>query len=321
MKILIAEDQYVSALFLRRTLERMGHEVTVVGDGEAAWEAVRGGDVPLLISDWMMPKLDGPGLCRRIREAGGDPYTYIILLTSRESREDKLEGLRAGADDFLIKPPDADELAVRLEIAGRIINVHQVLAQKNVRLSELATIDELTQLKNRRRFNEDLEHHVTLSIRGGMPLSLIILDVDRFKQYNDTFGHPAGDEVLRGVSASLRACVREHDLVARFGGEEFVVLLPSTDADTALVVAERIRAAIAARTWPFGTVSASLGVATAHSERAESLASLVDQADQALYRAKRAGRDRVAHYQEGADLSGEPLHEWDLATSTNPPTA
>ena len=131
MRILIAEDQYTSALFLRRTLERMGHEVTVAGDGEEAWDLIRGGDVPLLISDWMMPKLDGPGLCRRIRSAGGDRYTYTILLTSRESREDKLEGLRAGADDFLTKPPDPDELAVRLEIAGRILAVHEVLREES----------------------------------------------------------------------------------------------------------------------------------------------------------------------------------------------
>ena len=108
----------------------MGHEVTVAGDGEEAWEIIRGGNVPLLISDWMMPKLDGPGLCRRIRDARGDLYTYIILLTSRESREDKLEGLRAGADDFLTKPPDPDELAVRLEIAGRIIDVHEVAREE-----------------------------------------------------------------------------------------------------------------------------------------------------------------------------------------------
>ena len=299
----------------------MGHEVTVAGDGEEAWEIVRGGDVPLLISDWMMPKLDGPGLCRRIRDAGGDLYTYIILLTSRESREDKLEGLRAGADDFLTKPPDPDELAVRLEIAGRIIDVHEVLAQKNARLAELATIDELTQLKNRRRFNEDLEHHVALSIRGGTPLSLVLLDVDRFKQYNDTFGHPAGDEVLRGVSATLRACVREHDMVARFGGEEFVVLLPSTDADTALAVAERLRAAIASRTWPLGAVTASFGVATADPSHPVSAASLVEQADQALYRAKRAGRDRVVHDRDGVDIASEPRQTMALAASTCSSTA
>jgi len=232
-----------------------------------------------------------------------------------------LEGLRAGADDFLIKPPDADELAVRLEIAGRIINVHEVLAQKNLRLAELATVDELTQLKNRRRFNEDLEHHVALSTRGGTPLSLVLLDVDRFKQYNDTFGHPAGDEVLRGVSASLRAGLREHDMVARFGGEEFVVLLPSTDADTAVMVSERLRAAIAARTWPFGTVTASFGIATDHPARAESAVSLVERADQALYRAKRAGRDRVAHSREGPNIASEPRQFKTLAASTDSPTA
>lgn len=298
----------------------MGHEVTVACDGEAAWEIVQGGDVPLLISDWMMPNLDGPGLCRRIRDAGGDLYTYIILLTSRESREDKLEGLRAGADDFLTKPPDPDELAVRLEIAGRIINVHEVLAQKNLRLAELATIDELTQLKNRRRFNEDLEHHVALSCRGGMPLSLILLDVDRFKQYNDIYGHPAGDEALRGVSASLRTFVREHDMVARFGGEEFVVLLPSTDADTALVVAERLRAEIAARTWPFGAVTASFGVATAHPADAESVSTLVESADQALYHAKRAGHNRVVHDREEANLASKPLQSSPFLSSTTSST-
>jgi diguanylate cyclase (GGDEF)-like protein len=321
MKILIAEDQCASALLLRRTLERMGHEVTVAGDGEEAWEIIRGGNVPLLISDWMMPKLDGPGLCRRIRDARGDLYTYIILLTSRESREDKLEGLRAGADDFLTKPPDPDELAVRLEIAGRIIDVHEVLAKKNARLAELATIDELTQLKNRRRFNEDLEHHVTLSIRGATPLSLILMDVDRFKQYNDTFGHPAGDEVLRGMSATLRTFVREHDLVARFGGEEFVVLLPSTDAETALAVAERLRAAIASRPWPLGTVTASFGVATADASHPASPASLVEQADQALYRAKRAGRDRVVHAREEVDVASKPRQTMALPASTCSNTA
>jgi diguanylate cyclase (GGDEF)-like protein len=236
-------------------------------------------------------------------------------LTSRESREDKLEGLRAGADDFLIKPPDPDELAVRLEIAGRILNVHEVLAEKNRRLAELATIDELTQLWNRRRFNEDLEQQVAISTRAGTPLSLILLDVDRFKQYNDTYGHPAGDEVLRGVSATLRACVREHDMVARFGGEEFAVLLPTTDADAALVVAERLRAAIAARPWPLGTVTASFGVATARPARAESAARLVEQADQALYRAKRAGRNRVAHDREADAIASEPRQTPALAAS------
>src|SRR5271156_973086 len=148
MKILIAEDQPTAALFLRRTIEKMGHEATVAPDGEAAWRMIREGDVPLLISDWMMPYLDGPELCRRLRAATDDRYIYIILLTSLDRREDRLNGLRAGADDFLTKPPDPDELAVRLEIAERIIAMHDQLARQNARLAELATTDELTGVKN-----------------------------------------------------------------------------------------------------------------------------------------------------------------------------
>ena len=157
---------------------------------------------------------------------------------------------------------------------------------------------------------------MTLSIRGATPLSLILMDVDRFKQYNDTFGHPAGDEVLRGVSSTLRAYVREHDLVARFGGEEFVVLLPSTDADTAVAVAERLRAAIASRPWPLGNVTASFGVATADPSHPVSPASLLEQADQALYRAKRAGRDRVVHDRDGVDLRASPRPDQGHPTAT-----
>ena len=166
---------------------------------------MQSGQAPLLISDWMMPLVDGPELCRRIRSAAGDHYTYIILLTSRDRREDRLEGLRAGADDFLIKPPDPDELTVRLEIAERILKVHAQLARQNERLAELAAVDELTGTKNRRRFREDLELLFAQAERLGSPLSLIMLDLDQFKAYNDTFGHPAGDEILRllGVDPSL----------------------------------------------------------------------------------------------------------------------
>ena len=204
MKILIAEDQAPSALHLRRTLERLGHEATVAPDGEQAWRIVQSGLAPLLISDWMMPLVDGPELCRRIRSAALEQYTYIILLTSRDRKEDRLEGLRAGADDFLTKPPDPDELTVRLEIAERILKVHAQLARQNERLVELAAVDELTGTKNRRRFREDLELLFAQAERLGSPLSLIMLDLDHFKEYNDTFGHPAGDEILRRLGSTLR---------------------------------------------------------------------------------------------------------------------
>jgi two-component system chemotaxis response regulator CheY len=294
MKILIAEDQPVSAFYLRRTLEKLGHQPELAPDGEAAWRMLRDGHIPLLISDWMMPNVDGPQLCRRVRDARSERYIYIILLTSRDRHEDRVEGLRAGADDFLTKPPDPDELAVRLEIAERILAVHDQLARQNALLAELASTDELTGVKNRRRFREDLEMLFAQADRQNFPLSLILLDIDHFKQYNDTFGHPAGDRVLQQVGATLRASLRSQDVVARYGGEEFVVILPGTGAAGAVEAAERLRMAIAGRDWPLRPVTASFGAATSGLDTPDA-ATLVDRADRALYLSKEAGRNRTIH--------------------------
>ena len=299
MKILIAEDQAPSALFLRRALEKLGYEVSTARDGEDAWRQAGASTFPVVISDWVMPEMDGLDLCRRIRARTGGPYTYVILLTSKDRRRDRLEGLRAGADDFLTKPTDPEELAVRLEIARRILAVHEELRRQNDRLAELAAYDELTGVKNRRRFREDLEMHFALASRKGDPLSLVMLDVDHFKQFNDAFGHPAGDDVLREVAATLREATRGQDVVARYGGEEFVVLLPSTDGEEALVTAERLRGRIAERGWPLREVTASLGVATTGADVADASA-LTEAADRALYRAKRAGRNQCRHALEAA---------------------
>ena len=195
----------------------------------------------------------------------------------------------------MTKPPDSDELAIRLEIAERILKVHQRLAHQNDLLAELATVDELTGTKNRRRFREDLELLFGQADRLASPLSVIMLDLDHFKQYNDSFGHPAGDEVLHETGSILRVAVRGHDVVARYGGEEFVVLLPATDTVEAIEVAERLRSAIASRPWSHRRVTASLGVATADPTTADA-ATLVDQADYALYRSKQAGRNQVTHF-------------------------
>jgi len=298
LKILVAEDQAIAALVLRRTLEKLGHEVTVAPNGEEAWQIIQRGDGPsILISDWMMPGLDGPELCRRIRAQGGLNYTYVILLTARDRRSDRIEGLRAGADDFLVKPPDADELAVRLEIARRILGVQAELVRLNRTLEGLATTDSLTGLSNRRQFDAALGTAFSFAQRQKIPLSLLIIDVDHFKSYNDEFGHTAGDEILRTVAAILRDGMREHDTVARYGGEEFAVLMPATNALDCRNPAERLRTAVADYHWPFRPVTVSIGAAST-STATPSVSALVEAADQALYRSKRAGRNRLTHFDQ-----------------------
>lgn len=181
---------------------------------------------------------------------------------------------------------------MRLEVAARILAVHDALAQRNARLAELASIDELTGVKNRRRFSEDMEMLHAVASRQGTPLSVVMADVDHFKQFNDSFGHPAGDTVLRDVSAVLRENVRAQDVVARYGGEEFVVLLPATDLVDGLMLDEGLRDRVAGFDWPLRPITISLGVATAGTEHSGP-DSLIEAADRALYRAKRSGRNRA----------------------------
>jgi diguanylate cyclase (GGDEF)-like protein len=315
LDILIAEDDRGSALKLSRALEKMGHSVDAVGDGTEAWRRVCDRGVSLLISDWEMPEMDGPELCRRIRARSDALYTYIILLTARDSRDDRLAGLQAGADDFLTKPLDASELVARLNIARRILSMQEqlrahaaqlaelhealacqnaVLEQQNARLAARAVTDGLTGLSNRRHFDEALRTALSFARRHDQPLSLVLLDVDHFKSYNDAFGHLAGDEVLCAVAEILQSHARVHDVAARYGGEEFALVLPATDAAGARSLAERLRTAIASRPWPRRQVTASLGLATTTATGADALR-MIAEADLALYASKARGRDRVTH--------------------------
>jgi len=490
MRTLIVEDSSGAALILRRTLEKIGYEVTVATDGMEAWELLQRETFPLVISDWMMPRMDGRALCRRIRAREGVPYTYVILLTSRSNREDRLEGLGSGADDFLAKPMGHGELFARLEIARRILTmqeemgtlnarldtqnqelgervswlgaanhrfselfaglpvacysydaegsihewnraavelfglgpeetsqqriwdifaeegaeaqarniesqkrtIQRVLAGEelagvevtrrgrdgsplhllsstlplrasdgritglisanaditerraleervaeqlwqvtalnealgrrqdelaqansqlelangqlelaNARLEELATCDGLTGLKNHRFLQGILQSSFSFARRHSLPVSLVMLDVDNFKAYNDTFGHPAGDAVLRQVALLLQAGVRDHDIVARYGGEEFAVLLPATAQGEALIVANRLHESVASFAWTGRPVRVSVGVSTcdpASPPLARAPGELVDEADAALYRSKQQGRNRVTHSRE-----------------------
>ena len=472
MRVLIAEDDTVSALVLRRALERLGHEVVVAADGAAAWDALNKEGFRLLITDWMMPETDGIELCRRIRARGG-PYVYVILLTAKGSREDRLEGIEAGADDFLVKPLDVEELASTLSVAQRILQMeeelyeraddlrkardevsdgkqliedtmvylqaanqqfeelfegmpaacitfdadgriqrwnrdcehlfgHQTfevmmsslgevfpwwqssaqaadtmerllrgerteglewvhtasdgselhllcntiplrgpnqtvrggisasidisdrkalenalaqqlqranslnleletkqreLADLNKLLADQATTDGLTGLRNHRHFRAVLEDAFSKARSTGQSLSVVLLDVDFFKKYNDSFGHPAGDEVLCAVAKLLSRGARANDVVARYGGEEFVLVLPGAGRFAAMKTAERLRSAIAEHTWSLRPVTASFGAATVTQSTASS-SEIVDLADQALYASKAAGRNRVTHYDD-----------------------
>jgi diguanylate cyclase (GGDEF)-like protein len=311
LTILIADGDGAASSRMRRMVEGLDHEVLVAADGDEAWQFLQDHRVHVVISDWIIPGLDGPGLCRRVRGRVGSAYTYFILVTGRGGAEDWHEGLAAGADDFLVKPPDIGELAARLAMARRIVamqgeqreraaqveRMHAALRSQNAELARLARTDELTGLCNRRELGEVLRLALALVAREGRPTSLILLDLDDFKAYNDRFGHPAGNEVLRRVAAVLRGQLREHDVAARYGGDEFAVLLSGVDADEARSLAEQVRSSIQSAHWPLRPVTASVGIATASPGRPAS-ASPVEEADEALYRAKKAGRNRVVHHEE-----------------------
>jgi two-component system cell cycle response regulator len=447
MRVLIAEDSVVARKLLERNLQQMGYEVVAAEDGAKAWEAYQHAPTPIVITDWEMPHMNGIELCRAIRQHPSEHYTYLMMLTARGQKEDKLQALEAGADAFLSKPLDIAELRANLRVAERILkaeadlqaqkqqlqdlneelasqneqlqhsyrliehanrrfselfenipvacftvdlegnihewnlaaqqlygytkeevlfqpfyakvfkgasasrlhemlqrvlqggvligiesedydsegNLHYVLRSAfpirnlnrevvgaivavvdvtyrveyenqlkalNQKLQSLAVTDGLTGLHNHRAFQDYLEEQFQTAMRNKQPLALILMDVDHFKQYNDTYGHQAGDEVLRQVAQILQTNVREGDFVARYGGEEFVVVLPRTDLESAVAVAERLRRAIESAEWSLRPVTGSFGVASIRPDM-ETRQELIEAADQALYQAKKNGRNRV----------------------------
>jgi two-component system, cell cycle response regulator len=304
MKILIADDSPTPRLMLQRELEGLGHECIVACDGTEAWEMFQGSSVDVVISDWMMPGMDGDELCRRVRADTSAPYAYFILHTSLEDLKHVVQGMQAGADDYLTKPFQLDQLATRLIAADRITALHRQLASQQTELKRLNEMlfqdsrhDRLTGLGNRRRMDEDLARFADLSRRYDYQLAVVLFDVDRFKQYNDTAGHAAGDEVLRSVATTLAEQCRGGDSAYRYGGEELLVAFPEQNLDNGTIAAERMRMAIEALGIPHpgltppGVVTVSGGVACLGPD--ETVASLLSRADTALYRAKRDGRNRI----------------------------
>lgn len=292
MKILVADDSRVSRHLLTSIVQRWGYEVVSTPDGKGAWEILAGPEAPrIAILDWMMPGLTGPEVCRMVRANGVAPYVYLLLLTSRTQKEDVIEGLASGADDYVLKPFDHQELNVRLRAGRRIIDLQDALLGAQSALRHQANHDSLTGVKNRRRITELLEE----SDSWPGPLTVIMLDLDRFKLVNDTFGHAMGDAVLSTAAQCVLRELGDGDELGRYGGEEFVILT-RRPLDEVAAFAERIRLAIAdgARrneALPMA-VTASFGVASrVGRELAGSF--LLRQADSALYEAKRGGRDRV----------------------------
>jgi two-component system, cell cycle response regulator len=293
MKVLIAEDDTISRKLMKNILARSGYDVVISRNGQEAWDILQGNDRPyLVISDWMMPKVSGVDLCRKIRSADWPRYIYFIITTTKGQKENVIEGLEAGADDYIIKPFDPEELKYRAKIGERI------LALEN-RIMQLACSDPLTDVLNRRAFFERLEEEIQRTFRDGSDLAVILTDIDKFKKINDQFGHQVGDYVLQHFARELKACSRPYDFVGRYGGEEFVVGLPDTDSLTGRIAAERVRKRIASLklvlpdTQQTIGLTASFGVATIGDVSDNHAAQIVAQADKAMYQAKQNGRNRV----------------------------
>jgi diguanylate cyclase (GGDEF)-like protein len=296
-RILVADDDASTRLLLRRALERAGYEVLEAVDGNQAWELLtRGAPPQLAILDWMMPQIEGLELCRRLRSLPGEAYVYLILLSARDRKADLLAGLHAGADDYLAKPFDRHELEARLLVGQRIVAMQAELQQAKQQLWLLATHDSLTGVWNRRGILEILQRELVRNVRRPEePVSVLLIDVDHFKAINDTWGHAAGDRVLAEVAGQLADQVRTYDAVGRYGGEEFLVVLPGTDAYQAQAVGERLRRAVASGALLGGQirVGVSIGVACSSPLGGDTPADILGRADDALYRAKRQGRNRV----------------------------
>jgi two-component system cell cycle response regulator len=309
MRILVAEDDGLSRVLLERTLEKAGYEVTAVDNGNRALVELCGEDPPrMALLDWMMPEMDGVEVCRAVRKEKERAYSYLILLSSKESKQEIVEGLESGADDYLTKPFDAEELKARLRAGERILELEDRLVEARESMRFQATHDRLTSLWNRGVIVELLSREVHRSRREKNCTVVMLCDLDHFKKVNDTYGHAAGDDVLREVSRRLHSAVRSYDMVGRYGGEEFLVVLNKCDPASALARAENLREAVGSRPVKISgnplTVTMSVGLALSSEFSGVDVDEIIHRADMALYAAKTAGRNCV---RKGQPSSEEPL--------------
>ena len=296
--VLVAEDDALYRRALQHILGRNGYTVRLVGDGSEAWRQAQMPHPPrLLILDWMMPGLSGPEVCRRLRECAPQTYQYLLLLTAKHTTADIVEGLEAGADDYLTKPFNVHELLARVRVGERLVKLHDRLLAAQEALRFQATHDPLTGWWNRGALFELLTAEMERALRKATSLSLFMIDLDRFKHVNDEFGHLAGDAVLREVAQRLAAAVRPYDVIGRYGGEEFLVAAAELEADHPRQFGERLRLAVSSSPIAAASVqvsiTVSIGVVTVPPRLELSVEKMIQAADAALYRAKGEGRDRV----------------------------
>ncbi len=300
--ILVVEDNPVSRKLLQKTLTKAGYEVVAAKDGREALRLFGNRFFPIVLTDWMMPEMSGPELCRTLRARSGNGYVFMILLTAKDSKDDIVEGLEAGADDYLTKPFNRAELMARLKTGTRILELERSLKKANDEIRTLSIRDPLSGCYNRGCLTERLPQEIKRARRYGRDLAVVLCDIDHFKKVNDTYGHQVGDAVLKACAKILMDSVRNGvDWVSRYGGEEFLAVLPETSLEGALLVAERLRASVAGTTimeTPDGGlhVTASFGVTGFSSATPESRVSpdsVIKMADDKLYQAKREGRNTV----------------------------
>jgi diguanylate cyclase (GGDEF)-like protein len=315
LRILIADDDATSRLVLEAMGSKLGHQCVVAQDGSRAWELLSSEGIDVLLTDWQMPGVDGPELCRRVRNELSGSYIYIVLITGLGNPEQVLEGMGAGADDYLVKPVDAFAVQTRLVAAERVTNLHRQVAhfrekleQANFELLDRSLTDPLTGLGNRRRMEEDLARTHAQALRMERAYGMVLFDIDHFKLYNDHYGHLAGDEALRQIARCLGRVVRAGESSYRYGGEEFLVLLPDCNAEEAAIAARRICGEVANTAIPHDArptappfVTLSGGVSCWKPGSVFSVTELLNQADKALFSAKSAGRNRIhvapVHYE------------------------
>lgn len=303
-RILVVDDNRDNVEIIATRLRFRGYEIDEASDGIRALEQVRKAPPDLILLDVMLPDIDGYEISRRIKGDDKLPFIPIILVTARDTTQDKVAGLDAGADDYLTKPINFPELEARVRSMLRIKKLQDEIELKNRELERVSITDGLTGLFNHRHIHSLLHEEFERADRTGERLTVAMFDLDRFKSVNDTYGHQAGDRVLEQLADILRESAREIDRLGRYGGEEFMALLPDTGIEDGEVFVERVRREVARRPFQIGEnreplrMTTSAGVATYPHQRIKDPETLVRLADEALYAAKSSGRNRVVRFDQ-----------------------